>query len=283
MLLALSMGTTFAQDATATPAPIVLGTGSIQISMWDGLTGSDGSTMNQMEAKFVEENPDYTIVDEEINWDTLYPKLQAAFVANTPPDVFIVHVAEIPQYASLGVLQSNDDLFDTNGGPLPAADFAEPAFSNTLIDGEHYGVLLDNHGFGTWVNTDLLTAAGLDPNTPPANGDELLAMLQALTLDSSGKNAADPDFDPENIVQYGTAIDWPHYMFQSLLYQFGGSVISPDATTATINSPEGVAALQTIVDLDLQIPRHAAPGWFQQLGQLCRRTGWHLDHRNLVP
>ncbi len=245
-----------AADATATltPAPTAtpvvsdLGSGGTHIAFWNGLTGSDGDTLNAMLATFVKENPSISITTEEIDWGTLYPKLTAAFVGGEPPDMFIVHVAEIPYYLKQGVIQPNDDLFDTNGGPLPAKDFAEPAYSNTVVDGKHYGVLLDNHGYGTWVNNDLLTKAGLDPKVQPKSGAETLAMLQKLTIDKNGKNAADPAFDATNVVQWGTAIDWPHYMFQSLLFQFGGTVISADGKKATINSKAGVDALQTIYD-----------------------------------
>jgi multiple sugar transport system substrate-binding protein len=260
-----------AADPTATPAPLptntpiptaVLGTGSMQISLQDGLTGSDGSTLDSMISNFVKENADISVTDEEIDWNLLYPKLTADFVAGQPPDVFIVHVAEIPYYLKQGMLQPVDDLFDDHGGTLPTKDFADPAYSNTIIDGPHYGVLLDNHGFGTWANVDLLKAAGIDPNTPPKDAKETLADLQKLTLDKNGKNAADPAFDPNNIVQWGTAMDWQHYTFQSFLFQFGGTVISADGKKATINEKAGVDALQAFVDLIYKYHVMPAPAGF---------------------
>jgi len=52
MGLTLSAGAIFAQDATPVPLPtattvppIELGTGGTHISFWNGLTGSDGSTI----------------------------------------------------------------------------------------------------------------------------------------------------------------------------------------------------------------------------------------------
>jgi len=280
-MLSASMNAAGAADATLTPTtgptltpaptstPAVFGTGGTQIAFWNGLTGSDGTTMDSMVANFVKENPDYSITNEEIAWGTLYPKLQAAFVAGQPPDVFILHVSEIPQYAKLGVLQNVDDLFDTNGGPLPSKDFAQPSYDQTIVDGHNMGVLLDNHGFGTWVNQDLLTKAGLDPTTPPKDGVALLKELQTLTLDKNGKNAADPAFDANNIVQYGTALDWQHFTFQSLLFQFGGTVISKDGKTATLNSKAGVAALQTLVDWIYKYHVMPPPAGFDSWGSFA--------------
>ena len=62
MVFALSIASTGAQDATPIPEPTAivsdLGTGSMKISFWNGLTGSDGVTLNDMLSQFVTENPD---------------------------------------------------------------------------------------------------------------------------------------------------------------------------------------------------------------------------------
>src|SRR5262249_20187352 len=148
-----------------------------------GLTGSDGSTFDEMLGEYVKENPNISITDEEIDWNTFYAKLQAAFVAGTPPDMFVFHVAEIPVFASQGLLTATDNLYKSGGGTLPDDDYADPAWSQTMYDGSRYGVLLDNHGYGTWTNNNLIKAAGLDPTQPPpSNYDDIVAWLQKLTL-----------------------------------------------------------------------------------------------------
>jgi len=188
----------------------------------------------------------------------MFQNLQAAFVAGEPPDVFVMHTSEIPQYQKLGILASSDDMFDTGGGPLPAKDFAQPAFDATIIDGKHYGVLLDNHGFGTWVNLNLFKNAGVDENTAaPKNADEFIALAQKLTLDKNGKHPTDADFDLNNVTQWGTGVDWLRVQFQSWMYQFGGDVISADGKKATINSEAGQKALQFMYDMIYKY--HIAP------------------------
>src|SRR5579859_4005260 len=136
-----------AQNPTTTPTPMpataippaVIGNGSTKIDLWDGLTGSDGATLDSMLTEYAKENPDVSITDEEMGWNDLYAKLTASFVAGTPPDMFIFHAAEIPQYASQGLLKATDDMFDDKGGPLPAKDFAQPAFDLTKWNGTRYG------------------------------------------------------------------------------------------------------------------------------------------------
>lgn len=244
--------------AQETPEPVVteLGSGGTQITFWNGLSGSDGVTLNEMLEQFVAENPDISVRTEIIDWGTLYPKLQAAFVAGDPPDVFVLHASEIPQFQSLGVLKDLSYLYDTNGGPLPAEDFAQPGFDGIQVDGVPYGVLLDNHGRGTWANLGLFEAAGVEP-TIPDNYEDLIAMLQQLTLDANGNNAASPDFDPQNVVQWGTSQEWPYVDFEGYLWQHGGSIMSEDGATATLNSEEAITALQKVHDMIYE--HHVSP------------------------
>ena len=266
ILSPLLLATALLSGATAQNAPqpevTQLGTGGTQISFWNGLSGSDGVTLNKMLEQFVKENPDISVRTEIIDWNTLYPKLQAAFVAGQPPDVFLLHASEIAQFQSLGVLKPLDYLYDTNGGPLPAGDFAQPGFSGVMVDGVPYGVELDNHGRGTWANLGLLEKAGVKPEIPN-NYDDLVAMLQKLTLDKNGNNAASPNFDPANVTQWGTSLgEWPLVDFEGFVWQHGGSIISDDGKTATVNSEEAMAALQQMHDMIYKYHVSPAPAGF---------------------
>ncbi|MFN8447401.1 MAG: ABC transporter substrate-binding protein [Anaerolineae bacterium] len=255
MVFAMSLTTSMAQDATATPPPTItpavaeMGTGGTHISFWNGLTGSDGVTLNAMLAQFATEHPDFSVTTEIIPWATLYTKLQAAFVAGQAPDVFLIRVAQLPQFVSYGVVSDLSSWYTSGGGTLPDDDFAQPAFSRVFIDGAPYAVPLDNHGRGAWINKDLFTAAGLDPDHYPADYEELISIAQQLTLDANGNNAASPDFDPSNTVQWGLAFDWPYTDWISFLYGNGGTMVSEDGKTATVNSEASVKALQRMYDL----------------------------------
>jgi ABC-type glycerol-3-phosphate transport system substrate-binding protein len=259
MGLTLSVGATFAQDA-ATPAPlptptevpaIDFGTGGTHISFWNGLTGSDGSTFNDMLTEFSKAHPEISVTVEEIPWDTLYPKLQTAFVAGTPPDLILLHSAQIPQFASYGVLMDLTDWYSDKGGFFPVDDISPITRDGMDYQGKAYGIPLDNHGRGLWVSKNAFQKAGLDPNmAEPTNYADWVALFQKLTLDKNGKNAADPDFDVNNVVQWGfTVSEWPRVNFMAALVQNGGNWISDDGKTITINSDAGVAALQLWVDL----------------------------------
>jgi len=260
MLLALPMSSlsVAAQTATATPAPtatpippIVMGSGAMKVSFWNGLTGSDGSTMSDLLALFAKAHPEMTVTMEEVPWDTLYPKLQTAFVGGTPPDVVILHSAQIPQFASYGVLADLSSWYSDKGGFFPVDDISKITLDGMKYKGVIYGVPWDNHGRGLWVSRNAFKKAGLDPNmAEPTNYADWVALFQKLTLDKNGKNAADPAFDPKNVVQWGFGVgEWPRVNFMAGLVQNGGKWVSDDGKKVTINSDAGVAALQQYVDL----------------------------------
>lgn len=259
MLMVLALALTVplsavAQDAPVEPTPIVSSFGegaAVQLSFWNGLTGSDGETLNEMLAQFSAEHPEIGVTTEIIPWNTLYAKLQAAFVAGAPPDMFLLHASEVPQFASYGVLKDLGAWYTSGGGWFPDEDLAASTMGGMQYDGVTYGIPLDNHGRGLWINSDMFTAAGLDPNmAPPTTYEGWVEIFQQLTLDGNGNNAASPDFDPENVVQWGYGVgEWPRVNFLSVLAQHGGSLVSEDGTTVTVNSEAGILALQQTYDL----------------------------------
>jgi ABC-type glycerol-3-phosphate transport system substrate-binding protein len=265
MAFSFSLVGTSAQDATPVPLPTEtpaiaeIGTGGTHIAFWNGLTGSDGVTLNAMLTQFVEEHPEISITTEIIGWNTLYTKLQAAFVAGQPPEVFMLHASEIPQFASYGVLKDLSSWYTSGGGWFPDDDVSEITLNGMKYDGVTYGIPLDNHGRGVWINKGAFEKAGVDPDAaPPTTYEGWVELFQQLTLDANGNNAASPDFDPENVVQWGFAVgEWERVDFLALLAQHGGSMISEDGTTVTVNSPEGVTALQQLIDLVVKY--HVSP------------------------
>ena len=169
----------------------------------------------------------------------------------TPRMLIILHSAQIPQFASYGVLTDLSDWYSDKGGFFPVDDISPITRDGMDYQGVTYGIPLDNHGRGLWISKDAFKKAGLDPNMDePTNYEDWVALFQKLTLDKNGKNAADPAFDANNVVQWGfTVSEWPRVNFMAALVQNGGKWISEDGKTVTINSDAGVTALQQWVDL----------------------------------
>ncbi len=242
-------------EPTPVPEPTAivteLGTGSMKLSFWNGLTGSDGVTLNDMLANFVKDHPEISITAEVIPWNTLYTKLQAAFVADQPPDVFILHASEIPQFSGYGVLKDLSSWYTAGGGFFPGDDVSKSTLAGMTFEGTPYGIPLDNHGRGLWINLGAFEKAKVDPDlAQPTTYDGWVALFQKLTIDKNGKNAAAADFDKENVVQWGFAVgEWPRVNWLSVLAQNGGQLVSDDGKKILANSEGGVKSLQQMVDL----------------------------------
>ena len=206
VLLLAAVGVAAQDDGLVSEA----GTGEIQLLFWNGLTGPDGETMIPMIEDFVAQNPDVSVRMERLNWTQQYfPKLLAGLAAGNPPDIFLMHEYEMTQFNQMGVLRDLSDMYSSNGGPIPIDDVS-PAIIGSLTDpdGRIMGVPLDFHGYGEWHNCDLFDAAGVPCDTVATTPDEYLDLAKKLTLDGNGNNAHSDDFDPDNIVQWGTSIFW---------------------------------------------------------------------------
>ncbi|WP_427892115.1 ABC transporter substrate-binding protein [Kribbella sp. GL6] len=110
--------------------------------------------------------------------DTWTQKLKAAQAAGTQPDVATTNYGGIPAGVANGQFAELDGLLpDKVWGDLKpnVAGFVK-------VDGKHYAYpMLVEPSTVLYYRKDLVTAAGLDPNSPPKTWDELLTWAQKLT------------------------------------------------------------------------------------------------------
>ena len=90
-----------------------------------------------------------------------------------------------------------------------------PAFMvNSQTGGKTWGIPFQRSTIVLYWNKDLFKEAGLDPNKPPANWDEMVEYAQKLTKgDASGK-----------VTQWGVQIPssgFPYWLFQGLTTENG--------------------------------------------------------------
>lgn len=181
-------------------------------------------------------------------------KLTTQLAAGDPPDV-----------AYLGENQAFDWL--ENGTLLDLSKYfagvEQDYVKNTIyqVGDKLLGTGLATGEILTYFNKDLFDAAGVA--YPPSKASEawtwpeFLETAQKLTKDSSGRNALDPAFDPENIQTYGVSFGtwWGTYL--PFIFSNGGQFASEDGKELLLNKPEAVEALQNLQDLIYKY--HVAP------------------------
>jgi multiple sugar transport system substrate-binding protein len=234
---------------TPEPTPVVnaFGTCTDPMRLWHGLTGTDGAVFAEMLQQYVTANPDACFESQGIPWDLFFQKYPTAVAAGTPPDMVVFHAAEVNQMAAEGLMQPMDDFYATSG--IGKDQFNESLINQITVNGQTMAVPFDNHGWLNWVNTKVIKDAGLDPDNLPKNGVEFIPWAQKITTDVNGKHPTDAGFDKDNVAVWAIFWTWTRYTEPTTLWQFGGGVISEDGKTATLDTPESIAAIQYWHDL----------------------------------
>jgi multiple sugar transport system substrate-binding protein len=225
---------------------------TLRYAFWDD---NQRPALEAMIAAFNEDHPDITIELEQNPWDDYWPGLDSQFAAEDAPDVFWNHVSRFPTYADNGVLLPLTDYIEEDG--VDPSIYPESLYDSWQFEDDQYGLPKDWDSIALVYRIDALEAAGIDPATVgdlewnPVDGGTYVEFLQKLTIDANGNNALSPEFDPENVVQYGTAMasstgqtDWWNYAVQN-----GCALQTEPWGDYAIDAPECVEALQFTADL----------------------------------
>jgi multiple sugar transport system substrate-binding protein len=101
-----------------------------------------------------------------------------------------------------------------------------------------------------YYNTAMFDAAGLAYPTDDWTFDDLREAALQLTLDAEGRDGTDPEFDAENVVQWGFNTSPNNIWARHFLAPFEADPCgNEDCTELAFSSPESVAALQWWADL----------------------------------
>ncbi|MFB9954961.1 ABC transporter substrate-binding protein [Cellulomonas denverensis] len=214
--------------------------GPTTLTLWHGMTGPDGPAVQQIIDDFNASQDQIVVEPNVMPWDVLYQKVLTSLSSNSGPQVVAMSASNVPQYASKGALAPVDDFY-ADDAFMDTSVLPDAAKNAAVFDGTNYGVPLNIAPMMLYWNKDLFSAAGLDPEQPPTTWDEFASMAEKLTIDDNG------DGKPE---QYALALA-DHTtvpIWQMLLWGTGGGVVSDDATTAIVDSPETLEALEFWVE-----------------------------------
>ncbi len=180
-----------------------------------------------------------------------HAKILTWIAAGELPNVYMADSSYLPLYVESGGLENLRPFIEGEDGFDPYEVFYPGVYENGLYQGDPYLLNKDYSTVAVYANKKLFDAAGIALPEEGWTYDDLLDIAMQLTVDANGNNATSPDFDPDNIVQYGMdqRHDWWRG-FQTVVYSFGSHTISDDGTTfeGYINSEETIDALQWMHD-----------------------------------
>ena len=165
-----------------------------------------------------------------------YDTLNATYAGGSPPDVAVMHAANVPDYASRNLLVPLDDVLDDVG--IDSGEWTEPARKAVTYDGAIYGVPFDVHTNLWHLNVDLFAEAGLVDD----NGEPVLPSSPAEFFEQAAqmKERTGAQYFAIDANQFALSV----MMFLALLYQQGGAIVDESGSQAMLDSPEALEALR---------------------------------------
>jgi len=216
-------------------------TGVVTVEFWHAMGGPLGDVLDELIAEFNASHPDIQIDSVSMGrYQALSQKIMAAVAANQPPVLAQAYEAWTGELIENGSAEPLNGYIDGPNGLTEAeqADFVPGMLDNNTWDSVVYSFPFNKSVRAIYWNRDLFAEEGLE--CAPRNWDEYLGYARRLTKDTDGDGAID---------QWGTAGQISAWMFENLLIQNGGRILTPDGTEAAFDSPEGVEALEFMVEL----------------------------------
>ncbi|MEM1199053.1 MAG: ABC transporter substrate-binding protein [Pseudomonadota bacterium] len=205
--------------------------------------GKAAQTIEALTADYVKANPGVKIdaVYSGSYQDTVTKALTAA-KGGKPPQLSVILSVDMFTLIDEDVIVPFDGLVTSDEDKAWMKSFYPAFMENSQTGGKTYGIPFQRSTPVLYWNKDAFKKAGLDPNTPPSNWEEMVAMGKKLTVkDSSG-----------NVTQWGVRIPssgFPYWLFQGLTTQNDVVLANSDGNQTNFDDPKVVEALTYMVDL----------------------------------
>jgi sn-glycerol 3-phosphate transport system substrate-binding protein len=220
---------TKAPAATAAPTQAPAAAAPVKLTFWYALSGTQGQYVEAQVKKFNAAQKNITVdVVFQGSYADIAQKLTAAVTAKTLPD--IAQMGGAPTMGDSGVIVPIEEFLT----PADRSDIFDGFWDYNKFQGKVVSMPYNNSIPLLYYNKDMFTAAGLDPNKPPATWDELVTAAKALTKEGQWG--------------FNTHTD-THWYLSAMIMQNGGKILSDDGKKVVYNGPEGIEALQFWGDL----------------------------------
>lgn len=210
--------------------------------------------MDELIARFEEQNPGITIEAENVPWNSYYDNLYTAIVGGGAPDAAMVKLFAQPRLVEMGALEPIDDWLANWDGKDDLLDNILEI--NAGPDGNQYYLPVQYVVLYLYYRADMFEEAGLEP---PQTCEDFLSAAKTLTQDTDG--------DGNNDV-YGFGFrggKGGHDHWASLVLSHGGVSLDEDGGLTNQNAVE---ANQWVIDLHRKhgvFPPSAPNDGFQEI------------------
>ena len=221
--------------------------GRTTVTFWHSFVSSTIPALEELIARFESEHPTIRIQAQYVpTGDALAQKLITAVRSQSAPDVSWVHANYLESLVKADAIYPMSEFLDgPNGMSEEDLEDIYPALLEYASwNGTLYSLPMEATNLGLLYNKDMFRAAGLDPDHPPRDWDELLAFSKQLVRDTNGDGRNEQVGFAVPITP-ATGPQGPYMVWQFIpfIWQAGGYMVDEESQNILYGSDEGVRAL----------------------------------------
>ncbi|WP_131742077.1 ABC transporter substrate-binding protein [Actinomadura roseirufa] len=217
--------------------------GPVELMLWHGQDDTAAKSIEKLVASFNQTHPDIKVKTDSggATADTMLPKVTAGFAAGTHPDIAYM-------YGSWGAALARSPKVPNlkryiSGPNVKWDDFWPNTRQSSTINGKVIGFPSAVDALSVLYNKKLLAEANIKPPSPNWTWDDFREMSRKLT------DAKTKTYGTTFAISGGEETTW---LLWPLVWQHGGSILSPDGKKAAFNSPQGAQALSVMQQMAVQ-------------------------------
>lgn len=195
--------------------------------------GPIANLVDDLVSDFEAENPDIKVnANFGGSYSETMTQVMASVQGGNPPELAVLFSIDLFTLLDMGVIEELTPLFDESYFD----DFYDAFMANSSVDDKVWSLPFQRSTIILYYNKDAFKEAGLDPEKPPANWDELVEYGKKLTTDD----------------QWGLEIPstgYQYWMLQSLALQTEKNVMSYDGKEVFFDAPYTKESLNFWMDL----------------------------------
>jgi multiple sugar transport system substrate-binding protein len=170
-----------------------------------------------------------------VPYEQFVEKLTTAVTTSTAPDTCSIDLIQCPFFNSIGAFA---DLTDSYNALAYKDELSQGMLALGAYEGKQYQLPFSSDNSAFFYNRAIFEEAGLNPEQGPVTWDEYVQAALACTQDD----------------RFGTAYAMDSgggymFLFMPWVWGNGGDILTEDGTTAAINSPETLEAVQLWYDM----------------------------------
>lgn len=231
-----STGNSSNQGSSSQSKPVTIKLGYFSSS-------SSDAEMKTLIKKFEQSHPNIKVTTETAPYGQFFQKLDVEVASGTAPDVWLSDGVYVMKYAQRGVAENLTSLVNKD-----------------LTPSDYYGLNADKGPKGNYwavpqgiqigalfYNKDEFQKAGVAYPNANWTWTDLMNAAKKLTLDGKGRNALDPNFNPNNVKQFGFKFNGITEGWFPIMKAFGGGPLDSTMTKSMVTSAANTKAYNFIV------------------------------------